>query len=134
MAGMNKIIRFFILISILFTAGCLKEDTPSASQPIIKYEDRHITYLFSNIEQMEEESSYYDALLDFRRSYPDYINTINIVTSNDQELVDYFSIDIYPTLVVIYDSNVMVRIEGFKDSREIYGLLKASLSSAEDAF
>lgn len=131
---MKNIVSFSILfITIFFNTSCLHDDTTSTSQPVVEYENLPTTYLFSNLDRMEEESSYYDALLDFRRSYPDYIQTINIVSATDQELVQYFEIEVYPTLVVIFDSRVEVRIEGFKDSWEIYSLLEASLSTMEDA-
>lgn len=135
MAGMKVtgLLVFFIFFMFI-NAGCFNEDESiSSSQPVFKSENTHITYLFSNNERMEDESSYYDALLDFRRKYPDQINTISIVSSNDEELVNYFEVEIYPTLLVIYDLNVKVRIEGFKDSQEIYSLLESTLFKNEDA-
>lgn len=134
---MKKNIAFFLFSSILILVSChSKEAVESNADPTMYYNlqsNNTITFLFSNDERIKEESSYYDALLEFKRQHPDHIQSINFVTERDDaDLARLYEVDTYPTLLVIYDQNVKVRIEGFKESFEIYDILEVNLVSIEE--
>ncbi|MFA9557296.1 hypothetical protein ACERII_08340 [Evansella sp. AB-rgal1] len=129
---MKKNITLFLFSSILLLISChSKEAVESKVDPTMYYNlqsNNTITFLFSNDERIKEESSYYDALLEFKRQHPDHIQSINFVTEHDDaELARHYEIKTYPTLLVIYDQNVKVRIEGYKESFEIYNMLEGNL-------
>ena len=121
----NKLL-IFCLICVSFLFGCQAQGSNASAkagvngQLVEEGEDIPVTYLFSNDEKIEEESSYYDAVLEFNRTYPGLMKFKDIVTMEDAYLVELYYVDVFPTLIVVYDTDEILRIEGFKNSKEIF--------------
>lgn len=68
---------------------------------------------FSDEEDYEQEVSYYDAIIQLKREYPEEIK--NMKTLSTSEMKDYthiFQINHCPALLVYYKDQVIVEIEG----------------------
>lgn len=133
---MKKLPLFLIFSSLYLLIGCQHQSDNSDELPAFINEgsDKAVSYFFSNEDQLEEEMSYYDALLDFNRNYPERLDSIKIITEQNDELIEYFNVHVYPTLLVIEEQKVTVRLEGFMNFQDIYSTLETTLIAAlEDA-
>ncbi|UCZ51884.1 hypothetical protein LGQ02_13580 [Bacillus shivajii] len=120
------------ILSLCIIPGCQSEDLQT-NYPFLKQSP--VTILFSNDLEIEKENSYYEALLDFKRIHPDQLASINVVTTEDDALINHFDVHTFPTLLLIDDSNVLLRIEGVKETYEIFDYIEASLQvSTEESF
>jgi|SRR4051794_30462901 hypothetical protein len=75
---------------------------------------------FSDKEDYEQEVSYYDAIIQLKREYPEEIK--NMKTLSASELKNYahiFQINHCPALLVYYQDQVIVEIEGKATTDEI---------------
>ncbi|MDG5789483.1 hypothetical protein QA612_18655 [Evansella sp. AB-P1] len=125
---MKKKIVIFLFSSFFLLISCQITDTNSSYDPsLYTNENEPTTFLFSDENHIQEESSYYDALLEFNRIHPEYNHSINIIPAYEQQLTNYYNINVFPTLIVIYDLDVMVRIEGLKETKEILKVLERNL-------
>ncbi|WP_096189283.1 hypothetical protein [Evansella halocellulosilytica] len=133
---MKGILTVLFILSICTMNGCQSTDI-RANYPFLEVKgNTPVTVLFSNDHNIENESSYYEALLDFKQTHPEHLESINVVSSEETSLVSYYDIHTFPTLLIIDDVDVLLRIEGLKDSSEIFLELEASLnlSNEEETF
>ncbi|WP_257350616.1 thioredoxin [Pseudalkalibacillus decolorationis] len=94
--------------------------TPTLNQLPINFDKAEVhTLLFSAGNYQSEERSYYDALLNLQNKYPDKLNSIKIIQKKNSDIVQYFNISTYPTLIIMNGKEVEVRVEGHKDSEHI---------------
>lgn len=109
--------KFYGIIGIvslcLVIAGCFvynKNNTTLATQP----KERKIeTILFSNNQYLNSERNYYNALLVIQNKYPKEINSFQIVFDNENEdIIKKYRIIKFPTLLILDNEKVLVRIEG----------------------
>ncbi|MBU9710281.1 thioredoxin family protein [Evansella tamaricis] len=131
-------IMLFIIPLCFILIGCQSQEVKSTHDSIPSFSDEGfhsspMTFLFSNDERIEDENSYYDALLNFKRRYPDCLDTVKIVSTSEKELAEYYNIMVYPTLIVVDEVGVLIRIEGYKEMPEIVGVLEATLVPEEEA-
>ncbi|MBU9720505.1 MULTISPECIES: hypothetical protein [Bacillaceae] len=127
-----KLTIILVVFSILF--GCQTNEASNQhsddDQPPFHVENFYsspVTFLFSNDERIEEEASYYDALLTFQRKYPGQLSSVKIVSTTEKQLAEYYDIIVYPTLLVIDEFGIKMRIEGFKETNEIFSMLEDEL-------
>ncbi|ADU30919.1 hypothetical protein [Evansella cellulosilytica] len=129
-------LKFCLLIfSSLLLSSCFSQEADSTSNPFQLYETQEnmpITFLFSDDNRLDEEVSYYDALLDFKREHPNRIHQIQIVSIHDESLVEHFHIETHPTLIIIQDDDIKVRIEGYKEAIEILTELETRLIQEQE--
>ena len=86
---------------------------------------------FSDEEEYEREVSYYDALIELKRDYPDEIKDMKIFTTSDsKKYFEKFQIDRCPALIVFYNNKVIVVIEGKATVEEIVTPVSNALSSS----
>ncbi|WP_169819239.1 hypothetical protein [Anaerobacillus arseniciselenatis] len=110
----------------MFLSSCNNNEVLS-NYPFLQKEDEHITILFSDDHYIHEEGNYYDALLDVKRRYPELIRSFNIIHSSDRDLIRYFEISEFPTLLVIHNEKITIRVEGSLQKNEILQTLEQSL-------
>src|SRR3954471_18652159 len=75
---------------------------------------------FSDKEDYEQEVSYYDAIIQLKREYPEEIKNMKIFSASEME--DYthiFQINHCPALLVYYKNQVIVEIEGTATTDDI---------------
>ena len=86
---------------------------------------------FSDEEEYEREVSYYDALIELKRDYPEEIKDMKIFTTSDsKKYFETFQIDRCPALIVFYNNEVIVVIEGKATVEEIVTPVSNALSSS----
>ena len=86
---------------------------------------------FSDAEEYEREVSYYDALIELKRDYPDEIKDMKIFTTSDsKKYFEKFQIDRCPALIVFYNNKVITVIEGKATVEEIVTPVSNALSSS----
>lgn len=119
---------FLIVSALLFfvVPSCSKNEVLS-DHPYLLKKNENITILFSDDHSIHHEGNYYDALLDVKRNYPEKIRSFNIIHSSERDLVRFYEITQYPTLLVVHNQDVAVRIEGFLQKQEISELLEQAI-------
>ena len=86
---------------------------------------------FSDVEEYEREDSYYDALIELKRHYPEEIKDMKIFTTSDsKKYFEKFQIDRCPALIVFYNNKVITVIEGKATVEEIVTPVSNALSSS----
>lgn len=123
---MKKSAISLIAFFLLFITSCTNNET-IANYPFLQKKDENITLLFSDDYYINEEGKYYDALLDVKKKYPDKIRSFNIIHSSDSDLISHYDIKEYPTLLVIHNEKIMLRVEGALKSQEILTLLEEAI-------
>jgi hypothetical protein len=81
---------------------------------------------FSNETDYTKEATYYDALIDLKKSFPAEIK--NMMVLSPSQAKDY-NIKSCPALLVIYNSEVLVKISGNADKEDIIHPISEVLSS-----
>lgn len=128
---MGRFVSFLTMTSLVFVISCGSKDI-SASYPFLENsdDDSSVTILFSDEHDIDSEHNYYEALLNFQQEHPDKLTDVNVVSENDKDLVNYYEVESFPTLIVINELEVLLRIEGAQDFRSIYSKLKTNLVGA----
>jgi hypothetical protein len=86
--------------NILFSQGATDEDIT---------QDKQLLF-FSDVDNIDREAVYYDALLDIRKEFPEEFENMKVISeqSDNRE----YDVDIYPSLIVIEKEKIVVQIEG----------------------
>ncbi|WP_026674448.1 hypothetical protein [Alkalihalobacterium bogoriense] len=121
---MKQQLSYLILTSFLLTSGCWATEAVT-NYPFENEEEQMITVLFSNNHTIQNESSFYDALLEFQQLYPDYDLPLTIVYEDERDIIQYFEITEFPTLLVIDGQTVELRIEGHHGKDDILNKLNS---------
>jgi hypothetical protein len=127
---MKEFVVYILLSSFFILASCESHQAAppdGASAFLDSSADNIITLLFSDDDHIDDENSYFNALLDFKKDYPDLIGSIDIVNSEDNDLRSAFNIQSFPALLVIDNSEVVVQVEGAQTSNTILNLLEEQL-------
>ncbi|WP_129079524.1 hypothetical protein [Anaerobacillus alkaliphilus] len=117
-----SLIPFFLLLS-----SCSQNEEVMTNYPFLQKKDENITLLFSDDLFLHAEGNYYDALLDVKRRYPEKIRSFNIIHSSDRDLVRHYEIQEYPTLLVIHNNYITIRVEGSLNKSDILEALEEAL-------
>ncbi|WLD95002.1 thioredoxin domain-containing protein [Alkalihalobacillus sp. AL-G] len=118
---MNTKSRIFLSIPMLAVLSILSscQITPALSHMPDFAQGQVHTILFSSNDNHNKERAYYDALLELQKKYPDKLSSIKIIQKDNTDMVDYFKVSTFPTLIIMYGNKVSVRIEGQKDTDKI---------------
>lgn len=131
---MNGLIRrkrltaFFIPIFLYILTSCTSNEEVITNYPFLQKKDENITLLFSDDQFIYEEGNYYDALLDVKKRYPKQISSFNIIHSSERDLISHYEINEYPTLLVIYNEHITIRVQGSLQKAEILKILEEVLN------
>lgn len=115
---MDKYIELMIISSIFLLSSCFST-AASIENPLLQHEDETIAVLFSDSSNMQEEKTYYDALLELKQDYPSNIPSLLIVDANDRDLIRHFNIEQFPTMLVLTGEQENLRMEGVFSKDEI---------------
>ncbi|MCM3759286.1 hypothetical protein M3212_00655 [Alkalihalobacillus oceani] len=118
---MNKYVGMMIVGSCLFLNACVSSAS-SSENPLQQPPDETVTVLFSDSSTLQNESSYYDALLEVQRIYSsDSADTpfFMIVDASERDLIRYFNIEQFPTMLVLTGDTENLRMEGIFSKDEI---------------
>lgn len=120
---------FLIVAStLLLIMSCDKKETFNSWS---SDENTKQIVFFSDKEDYEQEVSYYDAIIQLKRDYPEEIKNMKILSAS--EIKDYthiFQISHCPALLVYYKNQVIVEIEGKATTDDIVIPIANVLSDA----
>lgn len=115
---MDKYIEMMIIGSIFLLSSCFST-AASIENPLLQHDEETITVLFSDSSNMHDEKTYYDALLELKQNYPNHIPSLLIIDASDRDLIRYFNIKQFPTMLVLTGEEEDLRIEGTFTKDEI---------------
>ncbi len=121
----TNVIIIFFFSSILLSAcstGFLK-----ANSPINHDVGQHMTVLFSDSSNIKKEDNYYDAILEFQSENPEQTQPFMIIDSDERDIVRYYDVQVFPTMIVLNGGSEQLRMEGVQSKDEIVTTLKEAL-------
>ncbi|QOR68400.1 small peptidoglycan-associated lipoprotein [Cytobacillus suaedae] len=105
------------MLSFLLLSSChLAHNTPSSL--IFNNAEKQLLF-FSDEDNLHNESSYYDALLEIKKTYPEIVTSMKVIPSSEKVRYSSFDVDTFPTLLVIHDNQIIAQIEGDLSKEEI---------------
>jgi hypothetical protein len=72
-------------------------------------QDKQLLF-FSDDDNIDREAVYYDALLDIRKEFPEEFENMEIFSEKNNK--SQYEVDIYPSLLVVDQEEIVVQIEG----------------------
>ncbi|GAE28022.1 small peptidoglycan-associated lipoprotein [Halalkalibacter wakoensis JCM 9140] len=115
---MDKYIEVMIIGSILLLNSCFSTAS-SIENPLPQHQDETITVLFSDSSTLQDEKTYYDALLELQQIYPANMPSFFIIDAGDRDVIRYFNIEKFPTMLVLTGDEEDLRMEGTYTKDEI---------------
>ncbi|WP_084786836.1 hypothetical protein [Bacillus tuaregi] len=86
---------------------------------------------FSDDKALEQEVSYYDAIIELKQEYPEEMKHMKILSASElDEYGNLFKVDHCPALLVYYRNKVIVEIEGKASTADIISSISRVLSSS----
>lgn len=117
---MKKTILFLL---IFLTSGCVgfQQNTIHTSQGVK-------AYFFSSETSYSQETPYYDALMNLKESYPEPFQSMTVYydDSNKHEFRT-FNISEAPTLLIMKDNAVLLKVNGDLEKKTIEKIVKEAL-------
>ncbi|MDZ5470627.1 small peptidoglycan-associated lipoprotein [Bacillus sp. 31A1R] len=109
------IILLFSLLTITTSCSRTEEDEGLKIDNSIKQ-----VIFFSNESEYEFEASYYDAIIELKKEFPEEIKNMIVLTpSKGKEHFDTFKVKDCPAIIVIYNEKIVVKVDGATSSDKI---------------
>ncbi|KAF0820185.1 MULTISPECIES: small peptidoglycan-associated lipoprotein [unclassified Cytobacillus] len=88
---------------------------------------------FTDKKQYEQEISYYDAIIELKKSYPDLIKDMKVITEAEASNLSNYKVENCPAIMLVYQDKVLVEIKGtVSKDKIIYPLTQAMDEENED--
>ncbi|MFC5712343.1 thioredoxin family protein [Thalassorhabdus alkalitolerans] len=129
---MRVLCRFFIIVILLGLSACVSFSEAETSPPYSLNENEKITLFFSDENNLEKESPYYDALLTLQNNFDD--QKVIIINSSEEKLVNSFDIQEFPTLLIIKGEEVKGSLSGFQNYEQIEAFLQEVILPSNERF
>ncbi|WP_404432726.1 hypothetical protein [Sutcliffiella horikoshii] len=115
-------LSFFILSSCQENQSITHIQFPDDSRTLV---------FFTDESNLKDESTYYDAIIDLKSSFPDEVANLKVVHSeNEKILYKQFNVKATPSLIVVHDNEVVTQIEGSKPKKDIVVSIEQALNQA----
>ncbi|WP_258309743.1 small peptidoglycan-associated lipoprotein [Cytobacillus oceanisediminis] len=123
-----KGLPLLIIVSLLFvTSSCNHKE--AKKELMIDDSVKQIIF-FSNHKQYEQEVSYYDAIIELKRSFPEEIKNMKIITASESKnYYNNFEVENCPAILLVYQDEVLVEIKGIVPKEQIVKPLANALDS-----
>lgn len=122
-----KGLPYFFIASLLFITSCCNIKTNN--ELILDKNSKQIIF-FSNEKDYKEEASYYDAIIELKKDFPDEIKNMKIISSeNAKKYYEVFNVESSPALLLIYNDKVLVNIMGDTTTDQIIKPLEEALKN-----
>jgi hypothetical protein len=108
----------------MFLLGSCFSAASSIENPLQQHSEETITVLFSDSSKMQDEKTYYDALLELKQHYPSNTPSLLIIDADERDAIRYFNIEQFPTMLVLTGEQENLRMEGTFSKDEILAHLK----------
>ncbi|WP_075981078.1 hypothetical protein [Bacillus massilinigeriensis] len=116
------VVALFIYLSILFT------DEKTTDEIVIDNNIKQILF-FSKETNFDDEASYYDAIIELKKQFPNEVNNMLIISSDDaKEYLDEYDVKECPAIVVVYQNKVLTSVDGQISKEKIIKPIKNALS------
>lgn len=118
----------FILAASFFllTSSCTSfHDTESLH---IDKEIKQVVF-FSDEEDYKQEASYYDAIIELKKQFPDEIDKMMVIPANANKYYEVFEVEKSPAILVVYGDRVIARVNGTVTKDQIIEPLTAVLQT-----
>lgn len=115
---MNKYIRMMMISSFFLLNACVSSAS-TLENPLQQHTEETITVLFSDSSTLQDESSYYDALLELQRTYSTDTPSFLIIDATERDIIRYYNIEQFPTMLVVTGEKENLRMEGTFSKDEI---------------
>ncbi|MET3698150.1 hypothetical protein SAMN05877753_1086 [Bacillus oleivorans] len=116
---------YLILVLVLF----LLSSCSSEEKPMIQTDGVNLIF-FTDDAHFEKEISYYDAILELRKTYPTLVNKMKVITPNDLDrLEEQLHVDEFPALLITNGNTIIFSVEGAAPKEEIINPVVQLLSS-----
>ncbi|MCP3741790.1 hypothetical protein [Rossellomorea sp. BNER] len=111
-----SILISIILLNIFILSSCNSVEKITDANEIIEKE----IVFFTDENNVRNEASYYDAVIELKRRFPEELKEMKIVSkSNENENKFSKYNETYPAIVVIDQNQVVLRIVGYTDTEDI---------------
>ena len=121
---------FLIMASTLFFMVSCDNNNQIISSLTFDPNTKQLVF-FSDDDEYEQELSYYDAIIELKRDYPEEIkNMVTFTSSDSKKYFETFQIDHCPALIVYHNNEVIVEIEGKATTEAIVIPISDALSSS----
>ena len=121
---MMKGLPLLLITALLFvTSSCNHKEVKEE----LKIDDNVKQLIFfTDNKQYKQEISYYDAIIELKRSYPELIKDMKVITAAEASHLSNYKVENCPAMLLVYQDKVLVEIKGtvYKD-KIIYPLAKA---------
>ncbi|TYS70761.1 hypothetical protein FZC76_02375 [Sutcliffiella horikoshii] len=115
-------LSFFILSSCQENQSITHIQFPDDSRTLV---------FFTDESNLQDESTYYDAIIDLKSSFPDEVANLKVVHSEDEKILyKQFNVKETPSLIVVHDNEVVTQIEGSKPKKDIVVSIEQALNQA----
>ncbi len=115
-------LSFFILSSCQENQSITHIQFPDDSRTLV---------FFTDESNLQDESTYYDAIIDLKNSFPDEVANLKVVHSEDEKILyKQFNVKATPSLIVVHDNEVVTQIEGSKPKKDIVVSIEQALNQA----
>lgn len=123
-----KGLPLLIIVSLLFvTSSCNHKE--AKKELMIDDSVKQIIF-FSNHKQYEQEVSYYDAIIELKRSFPEEIKNMKIITASESKnYYNNYEVENCPAILLVYQDEVLVEIKGNVPKEKIVKPLANALDS-----
>ncbi|WP_096154796.1 MULTISPECIES: YbbN family protein [Bacillus] len=118
----------WVTFSFFLLSSCETKDTTS-NVPFP--EDTKTLVFFSDESNIQDESSYYDALLDLKKTHPTEVSNLKVIKVTDERLLyKQFNIKSVPSLIVVEHNEVITSVEGVKNKDDIITPIQQALGNS----
>lgn len=121
-----KGLSFIFIASFLFlTASC--NNTNQTNELGLNKNIKQVIF-FSDEKDYQHEASYYDAIIDLKKSHPDAIDNMLVISAaNAKNYYDFFEVETCPAIFVVYGDQIIVKVNGAVTKDQIIKPLSAVL-------
>jgi hypothetical protein len=122
-----KELTFIFFFSCLFLNSSCDHDEVKESIPFDR--DVRQVLFFSNESESNREDTYYDALIELKGQFPQEMDSMMVLSENkEKNYYETFNIQESPAIIVIYQDEVMVNINGIASKDEIVQSISKAFS------
>ncbi|MBM7586669.1 hypothetical protein JOC86_003221 [Bacillus pakistanensis] len=111
-----SILISIILLNIFILSSCNSVEKITDANEIIKKE----IVFFTDENNVRNETSYYDAVIELKRRFPEELKEMKIVSKKNEDENKFSKYnETYPAIVMIDQNQVVLKIVGYTDTEDI---------------
>ena len=117
----------FIASFLLLTSSC--NNTDQTNELSLNKNIKQVIF-FSDEKDYQHEASYYDAIIELKKSYPEAIDNMLVISAaNAKKYYDFFEVENCPAIFVVYEDQIILKVNGTVTKDQIIKPLSAVLEN-----